>query len=235
MANREARQPPFFVIEGSDKAGKTTQAELLQQRLEEDGYSVYPIDLPRYNHPGGYFSQRYIAGDYGGVQEVGPKLASVLFAVDRFDLRSELVAAADSGQVVVANRYVASNLAHQGAKISDPGQRKEFFDWVMDFEYGVLKIPRPTANLVLLVDAAISRHLREDQPLRSGTAIDIHESDDDHQEQSRRVYRELCRLFPEEFISIDCQDGNQLKPPEEIGHLVYGLVKARLDTSFLSQ
>ena len=237
MNQRKSKQPPFFVIEGSDGTGKTTQAELLCTRLEADGYSVCPIKFPRHKHPSGYFVERYLAGDYGPLHEMGPRQAGIFFAVDRFDARLEIESAAEAGQIVVADRYVGSNLAHQGAKIDTPAKRRAFFDWVLDFEYELLKVPQPTLNIVLLVEAAISQQLRVERSLRTGIKAnaDIHESDDNHQERSRQVFQELCQLFPDKFVSIECWDGDRLKSAEEIGRLIYVEVEPHLDRAGLSR
>ena len=228
VANKAKQRAPFFAIEGSDSVGKATQTRLLRKRLETDGHPVYSIAFPRYDQPSCHFVKRYLAGEYGTISEVAPKLASAFFALDRFDSRLELKSAAEAGQVVVADRYVASNLAHQGAKIGDPAGRKEFFDWVLEFEYGLLKVPRPDLQIVLLVEADTSHRLRTSQSLWSGTEADIHESDDDHQRRSRQVYLELCRLFPDEFVAIDCQSDGQLKSPEEIAQMIYAKVSKEL-------
>ena len=227
MNQPESKQPPFFVIEGSDGTGKTTQADLLRARLEADGQSVYSIKFPRYEHPSGYFVERYLAGDYGTLDEIGPRQASIFFAVDRFAARLDLKAAAKLGQIVVADRYVGSNLAHQGAKIDTATKRKEFFDWMLDFEYELLKVPQPTLNIVLLVEAAISQQLRAERSLKTGIKVnaDIHETSNDHQERSRQVFGELCQLFPDRFVAVECSDGNQLKSAEEISRLIYAEVE----------
>lgn len=227
VSQREPGRLPFFVIEGNDGVGKTTQINRLRGQLEVEGFTVNQVKFPRYDSPGGHFAKHYLDGSYGSLDEVGPRLASVLFAVDRFDSKLELEAAAASGQLVLADRYVASNLAHQGSKIDDSGQRREFFEWLVEFEYDLLNIPRPAVNLILLVDVAVSRRLRADRDLRLGPESHIHASDG-HQEKTYRVFRELCQLFPGEFVSIDCQEGQQLKSEEEIGHLVYEAVKPHL-------
>lgn len=227
MSQRESGQLPFFVIEGNDGVGKSTQIKRLRGQLEAEGFAVSQVKFPRYDSPGGHFAKHYLDGSYGSLDEVGPRLASVLFAVDRFDFKLELEAAARDGQLVLADRYVASNLAHQGSKIDDPGQRREFFEWLVEFEFDLLKVPRPAINLILLVDAAVSRQLRADRDRRLGPESHIHASDE-HQEKTYRVFRELCQLFPGEFVGIDCQDGQRLKSEEEIGHLVYEAVKPHL-------
>lgn len=227
MSQNKSTQPPFFVIEGNDGVGKSTQVSRLVNRLETDGRLTHQIKFPRYNLPASYFAKHYLDGGYGSVDEVGPKQASILFAVDRFDFKLELEEAVGSGRLVLADRYVASNLAHQGSKIDDQAERREFFDWVINFEYELLGVVRPTVNLILLVDVAVSRRLRAERNLRLGPEFDVHVGDE-HQERTHRVYRELCQLFPEEFVAIDCQDGERLKSEEEIGQLVYAAVEPHL-------
>lgn len=223
-SQKQPKQLPFFVIEGNNGVGKTTQLSRLRVRLESEGYSVCQVKFPRYDSPGGHFAKHYLDGSYGSLDEIGPKLSSVLFAVDRFDFKLDLEAVTGSGRLVLADRYLASNLAHQGSKIDDPDQRREFFEWLVDFEYGLLGVPRPAVNLILLVDEAVSRRLRASRARTVGPKSNIHASDD-HQAKTYRVYKELCQLFPAEFIGIDCQDGGQLKSEEEIANLIYAAIK----------
>ena len=86
---------------------------------------------------------RYLNGDYGGLNEVSPQKASLFYAMDRFEAASEMRAALKDGKLIVCNRYTASNMAYQSAKIADPEERRRFLAWLLEMEFGILGIPRP--------------------------------------------------------------------------------------------
>ena len=107
-------------------------------------------------------------------------------------------------QVVVSDRFVGSNLAHQGSKINQRFERVQFFDWVLNLEFDLLDIPQPDLNLILMVDAHTSKELTSDRD-----QTDIHD-DSHHQITSRRVFRELVDIYPDDYRLIDCQPDGQL-------------------------
>ena len=221
------KQKLFFVIEGGDGSGKTTQVQSLKQCLTEAGFSVHGVKLPRYDNPSSYFISRYLAGDYGSLDEVNPYQASVLYAVERFDLKTEL--AATDADIIISDRFVGSNLAHQGCKIADAAARRQFFRWVIDLEFEKLKVPRPTLNLVLLVDAAKSRDLNQAQSEIEATKLDIHDLDLDHQTKARLIYRQICSDYPDEFVAIECQtETGDLKTPAAVAELIMAQIKPHL-------
>src|SRR3954463_14488919 len=105
----------FLVLEGSDGSGKTTQFELLKNRLIDEGHEVEVFDFPRYDKPSSYFVTRYLNGQYGPASKVNPYTASLFYALDRFEAAPEIRKALSAGKIVLSNRYVGSNMAHQGS------------------------------------------------------------------------------------------------------------------------
>ena len=198
-------QPPrhFIAIEGSDGSGKRTQTKLLADRLKRAGYEVATFALPNYGSEGCYLVERYLRGDYGADDEVEPKLAGAFFAIDRCFLRDQIGAALAAGKLVLADRFTASSLAHQGSKIESDAERADFFAWIERLE-GVLNIPRPSAYLVLHVSAEVSQKLLDK---RRGRAADIIEQSKRQQLRSREIYLDLCRSWPQIYKPIDCSDG----------------------------
>lgn len=79
----------FVAIEGSDGSGKATQVARLKQKLEQSGYLVEVIDFPRYNQESSYFVRRYLNGDYGSSESIGPFTPSLFYALDRFDAKEK--------------------------------------------------------------------------------------------------------------------------------------------------
>src|SRR3954451_7476197 len=133
----------LLALEGIDGAGKGTQAARVVEEAGSRGYTVASFSFPTYD--GNPFSRAvadYLNGEFGGADEVHPELAALLYAGDRFHARPQLVAALGDSDLVVCDRYVASNAAHQGAKLSGAA-RTRLLDWLDEVEYGEFALPRP--------------------------------------------------------------------------------------------
>lgn len=221
------RKGVFIIIEGTDGSGKAEQTKKLIERLQRVGVEVKMFDFPQYGQPSAYFVERYLNGDYGSLDFVGPRKASVFYAVDRFEVGLKIHEWLDRGEVVVSNRFVVSNMAHQGSKISDTEQRRKFFSWVDEFEHGILEIPRPTLTLVLHMPAEIAQTLvdkKEERKYLRGKRRDIHEEDIDHLRRTEKVYLELVEMFPKEFCLVECVESGRLLSIGEIHEKVWSIV-----------
>ena len=214
----------FIVIEGTDGSGKTEQTLRLVRRLQESGRTVQPFDFPRYNAPSSYFVQEYLNGKFGTLQEVDPRTASLFYALDRYAAAPEIKAALADGTIVISNRYVASNLGHQGGKHDDPEEMRAYFEWDQNLEFNLNRIPRPDGNIILLVPPETSQALVDKKVERQylgGKKRDLHETSLDHLARSYRAYRLLIELYPTEFFPIECvRDGNLLSI-EEVHEMVW--------------
>ena len=116
----------FIVIEGTDGSGKTEQFNRLVLRLPE-GFAFKTLDFPQYDEPSSYFVREYLNGHYGALEDeaIGPRRASLFYALDRFDAsEKKLKKWLADGTAVIANRYVGSNMGHQGGKIGDEKKTK---------------------------------------------------------------------------------------------------------------
>ena len=104
--------PRFFSFEGIDGSGKSTQARLLAESLRRQGYTVVEVREPG-TTPLGEDVRRLLLTP-GGV--VSPRAELFLFLAARAQLVDEAVrpALAD-GAVVIADRFVDSSVAYQGA------------------------------------------------------------------------------------------------------------------------
>lgn len=222
-ANKPAvREGAFVVIEGTDGSGKTTQFKLLAERLQRQGHDVVLFDFPQYDSGSSYFVKRYLNGEYGSAEDVGPYTGSLFYALDRYDASAAIHQALQEGKVVLANRYTGSNMAHQGTKFDDAEQRRGYFIWLDNLEFETLGIPRPDMNIVLRVPAETAQELVDRKTERSYTEKkrDLHEADLQHLQRSVDVYDDLCQLFPKDFHRIDCVRNGQLLPIEAISTLV---------------
>lgn len=163
--------------------------------------------------------------------EVNPYLTSLLYAGDRWEAGSLMHKWLDDGDIIISNRYVCSNMAHQGAKISDTKERKKFFEWIEELEYKVYAIPKPDLTIYLHVPIEISRELikartRESEGLKS--AVDLHEEDLGYMKRVQETYIELADS-DSNWCTIECTKNNQLKPREEIAEEVWGRVMTIVD------
>ncbi len=220
----------FLVIEGTDGSGKGEQTRRLVERLQEEGYPVATFDFPRYGQPSAWFVEQYLNGAFGELREVSPKTASLFYALDRYAAGPEIRAALAAGKVVISNRYVASNLGHQGSKM-EKDERRKFFDWNVELEYEANGIPRPDLNLILHVDAGVAQKLVDQKAERrhlNGKKRDLHEADLDHLRRTEETYREIAGAFPEYFATVECMAGDRLRSPEEVHEIVWSVVKERI-------
>lgn len=226
----------FLVLEGSDGSGKGTQFELLKKRLIDAGHEVEVYDFPRYDKPSSHFVKKYLNGEYGPASEISPYTASLFFALDRYEAASEIKKALAAGKIVLCNRYVGSNMAHQGSKFKDDIEKRSFFVWEDSLEFQLLNIPRPTINLFLRVPAEISYNLIANKAARSYTdkKRDEHEGNLEHLKKSVETYDLLCQLFPKDYLAIDCVEGSKLLDIEAISAKIWLALAAYLPTKAAS-
>ncbi|MCX6765054.1 MAG: deoxynucleoside kinase, partial [Candidatus Nealsonbacteria bacterium] len=146
----------FIVIEGIDGSGKATQANLLAEEFKRQGYVVEKIDFPQYGKKSAGSVEEYLNGKYGPSEEVGPYRASVFYACDRYDLGFTIKKWLSEGKIVISDRYVSSNVGHQGGKIKDEKEWEKFVDWLYNLEYGIFQIPKPDVVFLLKTSADYS-------------------------------------------------------------------------------
>lgn len=220
----------FIVIDGTDGSGKATQVELLAKRLKKEKFKVKVVDFPEYyKNFFGKFIGHCLTEQYYNFSHLHPKIASVLYAADRWESSEEIKDWIAKGYVVIANRYVSSNQIHQGGKIINAKKRRDFLNWLDEMEHKVFKIPRPSAVLYLSVPLAVTQRLikeRDKSASRSykGTKKDVHEKDAKHLENARNSALKLVKEL-NNFVKIDCAPKQELLSREAIHEQVYAKVK----------
>ena len=185
----------FIVLEGLDGAGKSTQIRMLQELFARRGVACRYLHFPRFDAPVfGDLIARFLRGELGTVEAVDPYLVALLFAGDRGDAAAEIRQWLASGEAVVLDRYVYSNVAFQCAKLSSEDERRALKRWILDTEYGYYRLPRPDVSLFL--DVPFSFTERKLTQAREGGdrdylqgAHDIHEASLDLQQRVRGVCR----------------------------------------------
>ncbi|MDA2936116.1 hypothetical protein MYX06_02780 [Patescibacteria group bacterium AH-259-L05] len=218
----------FIVLEGTDGSGKTEQFKRLIKRLRSKGHNVKTVDFPQYGLPSAHFVEQYLQGKYGSWKQVGPYKASVFYALDRFATASQIKKWISQEYIVLSNRYVASNLGHQGVKIKTKKARETFFHWVNNLEYNILSIPKPDINIFLHMPTKIAYDLIAQKGAREylgNKKRDIHEQDITHLQAAENVYKEIVKLFPQDFKTIECVLNNKLLSIDEVAEKVWQTIK----------
>ena len=226
-----AKKGKLIVIDGTDGSGKATQVALLVKRLKKEGKIVKVVDFPEYyKNFFGAFIGHCLSEQYYNFLNVHPKIASVLYAADRFESSEELVGWLKKGYIVVANRYVSANQIHQGGKIKNAKKRNDFIKWLDEMEYKVFGIPRPDVTLYLSLPINIVLQLlkeRDSSKMRRAylkKKKDVHEADVNHLINSRKSALWLSKTIPN-FIKIDCAPKKEILSREQIHEMVYEKVK----------
>lgn len=208
----------FLTIEGQDGSGKKTQVDKLLARLNEERPDyVKSIAFPRYDQPAAAMVKKYLAGELGPINSISPFEASAYYAYDRMDATPIISNWLGNGHFVLADRYAASNAAHQGAKIKDASERLRFLQWLNWFEFEALKNVRPALNIILGVPAEVSFEAVKQRAEKEKRQLDEHEKLFDHIKTATAVYQELTELYPEEYKLIDCMENGSPRFAGETG------------------
>jgi len=224
MKNRKTGK--FIVIDGTDGSGKATQAKELARRIRKIGRKVKTIDYQRYyNNFFGKMIGECLIGLNGDWVKLDPKIASVLYAADRFESSKKIKQWLDDGMIVIADRYTSSNQIHQGGKVLNGRKRKEFLDWLEKMEYGIFGIPRPNVIVYLDVPLEVTRKLMEkenkDKKKRYQKGKkDAHESDPRHLERAKKSAMKMIKE-KNNWIKIDCTKNGELLSIKEIHEMVW--------------
>ncbi len=179
----------FLAVEGIDGAGKRTQVELLDRALDARGIEHFDLSFPRYQSFFGQAVTRYLTGEFGRLDQVDAHFSALLYAGDRLEAKRELEAALAAGRLVLADRYIGSNLAHQGARVP-ADRREEFLAWVRRLEYEVFALPHE--DLVIYLRVPVEESSRRTAARGKRLERDIQEGDPGHLREAAAVYESLA-------------------------------------------
>jgi dTMP kinase len=222
----------LIAVEGIDGSGKRTQVDLLTLTLKARGHSVYSTGFPQYDSWFGKMVGQFLNGDFGSLEKVDPHFSALLYAGDRFESKFKLEAALDNGQIVLVDRYIGSNLAHQTARVP-PAKRSEFLAWIEHLEYNIYGLPRENLILYLRVPPHEAQRLITLKAARSYTSAqkDLQEASFRHLQDAAEMYDSLSRSVP--WATIQCFDAmqNAMREPEEIAMEVLAAVEGALSSA----
>ena len=208
----------LIVVEGTDCSGKETQTNLLMKDLVQKGMRVEKFSFPNYQSPTGkiiggpYLGKSYIGDSWfnEGPTKVDPKVAALYYAADRKYNIYKITFLLENGVNVILDRYVYSNMAHQGGKISDRTEREKVYSWLETLEFDLLELPHADIKIFLHMpyeQAAILKQNR-DEPL------DLVEQDEEHLKSAESAYIEIADKY--NFKTIECTNGSEIKSIESI-------------------
>ena len=208
----------LILIEGTDCSGKATQANRLVEELENNGIKVKQTSFPNYDSPTGkiiggpYLGKSHISNAWfpEGAPAVDPLVASLYYAADRRYNSKTIIDWLNKGYTVVLDRYMTSNMAHQGGKIRSKEKRIEMYKWLEKLEYEMLEIPKPDIKIFLHVPFEYSLELKKNRL----EALDELEKDEASMRNAEEAYLEMAELY--DFYKINCIKDGKMKTIEDI-------------------
>ena len=219
----------FIVIEGTDCSGKETQSKLLVEKLTNLGKKAIRITFPNYDSPTG----KIIGGPYLGKDEISPcwfpegavhvdpKVACLYYAADRKYNENEIKKYLDEDYFVICDRYISSNMAHQGSKLVDDNERFNMYQWIDKLEYWLLALPKPDKTIFLHVPYSYAFELKKNR-----ISLDEHEKSEEHLKNSEIAYLELSSYY--NWININCISNNSIRTIEDINDEIIENIKEYL-------
>lgn len=211
----------FIVFDGNDGSGKATQSRLLSDFLSQRDISSERVDFPAYDkNVFGSLLGECLSGQRGDFVNLDPKIASTLYALDRFESSEDIRKHLDAGTTVIADRFTSANQIHQGGKINDVEERKRFLSWLERIEHGILRIPRPDIIFYLRVPVNISLELLSQKRASKNSSLaagqkDAVEEDRAYLERSHDTAVWLASHEPNWKV-IDCEKGGVMRAREDI-------------------
>ena len=219
----------FIVIEGTDCSGKETQSKLLVEKLTNLGKKAIRVTFPNYDSPTG----KIIGGPYLGKEEISscwfpegaihvdPKVACLYYAADRKYNEKEIKKYLDDDYFVICDRYISSNMAHQGSKIVDDNERFNMYQWIDKLEYWLLGLPKPDKTIFLHVPYSYAFELKKNR-----LSLDEHEKSEEHLKNSEIAYLELSSYY--NWININCISNNSIRTIDDINDEIMKNIKEYL-------
>ncbi len=210
----------LIVLEGLDGSGKSTQLELLKKRLSGD---VRYVKFPDYESDSSAPVRMYLAGKFGtDPSDVNAYAASAFYAVDRFaSFKTDWGKAYLEGATIVCDRYTTSNAVHQASKLNSD-ERDSYLDWLYEFEFDKMGIPRPDAVIYLDMPIEVSQKLMSGRYEGDEGKKDIHERDTGYLEHCRGAALYAANRLG--WIVVSCSRDGEVRTREDIANEIFAAV-----------
>lgn len=219
----------FIVLEGIDGSGKRTQLDALAGEFSRRGTPFAQISFPNYSGFYGKLVAQFLNGEFGSLSAVDPHFSALLYAGDRLESKPAIESTLAAGKILLSDRYVASNLAHQGARVA-PEKRGNFLAWLKQLEYEVHALPVEDLVIYLRLPVAEAHRLVGQKSVRDYTKArrDLQEADLAHLAAASQVYDELAHQT--NWVTIECFDAasSALRPPATIHVDILTAIDARI-------
>lgn len=217
----------LIVIEGLDGSGKSTQVRCLKERFAKENIPLKQIKLPDYDDPSSTLVRMYLAGDFGkNPSDVNIYAASSFYAVDRYaSYKRHWSEEYLSGIVILADRYVTSNAVHQTVKLPRESW-DEYLDWLTDYEYNKMGIPKPDCVIYLDMPVEISQRLMTKRYEGDEVKKDIHEANVGYLLKCREAAMYAANKFG--WNVIKCAEGDSPRTVEDIAEEIYKKIKNKI-------
>lgn len=221
----------LVVIEGAcDGIGKTTQFNMLIDKLKKDGIKIYTHHFPSYGTVQGARVEKFLKGEYGNPGDLSPYFVNELYAYDRFyTWENELKKYYDDGYLILLDRYTTSSIIYQSVFIKDKDEKNKFIDYVIKYEYEENKIKKPDLVIFLKAPYNLVKKLKNNRIDNEGIVNDVYEKDDILMED---IYNNA--IYISNYLNwniVDCSDGDTFKDKDTISEEVYRLVKKKIKKS----
>lgn len=218
----------LIVIEGLDGSGKSTQLELLKDRLRAEGIPSRAISFPDYDSDSSALVKMYLAGKFGDKpSDVNPFAASLFYCVDRYaSYKTKWEKDYKADKIIVAGRYTTSNAIHQACKLPE-SEWKPFLDWLYDIEYIKAGIPKPDLVIFLDMPVEVSQKLLSNRYHGDESSKDIHEKDVDYLNNCRRAAKFVADYSG--YKTVACAEGGEPRPLGDIAEDIFSLVRKELE------
>jgi dTMP kinase len=215
----------LIVIEGLDGSGKSTQLELLPKNLTENGIECRSVSFPDYDNPSSTLVKMYLKGDFGKKPtDVNAYAASCFYGVDRYaSFKTAWGDFYNAGGTVVSGRYTTSNAVHQCSKLPE-NEWEDFLEWLYDFEYEKMAIPKPDKVIFLDMPIEVSQKLLSNRYKGDESKKDIHESDTEYLARCRKA-----ALFTAKYSNWDIIPCSQNGEPRTIEEIANDVLKRVLE------
>ena len=196
--------------------------------MENKGYNIHKSCYPRYDTPTGRIIGECYLGKTGkgyfseGAVNVDSKVAGLYYAADRLYNMPYLNSLLETGSVIL-DRYVDSNMAHQGGKVKSPIEREKIYSFFETLEYELLGLPKADIRVLLYMPTDYARILKQG---RVEEAPDEHEADENHLKMAENAYLEIAKR--NNYKIINCVKDGVIRTIEDIQSELLAFVESKL-------